>query len=443
MALVFRADYPVATVVIIDTIKWFLALTFVWLMCARFYDCYDLARAASSFHSVRSAGLAALLTALLYVFIPFFTPALQSRSLIFLFGISGMAGVMAWRFIYAQVFVQPWFEQQAIVIGAGKAGQHLIHLLKSFTQDANPFRGTGYQIVGIVDNYDVKAAREIAGIPKLSGIENLVSIVNALEVDEIIVAPDEQYNLTRSSLDAILLCREKGLRITSLIAFYERLLMRVPVDYVGNNLQSVIPMQETAMERLHRVVKRFVDIVCALLGLVVIGLLIPWIAPLNALTSPGPLFYHQKRVGQGGKIFNIIKFRTMIPNAEQNTGAVWAKADDDRITWVGRLLRRTRLDELPQFINILRGEMSLVGPRPERPEFVEGLARQLPFYRARHAVRPGITGWAQVKYHYGNTLEDSKVKLEYDLYYVKHLSFLQDLRIMLQTIPLMIQLAGL
>jgi exopolysaccharide biosynthesis polyprenyl glycosylphosphotransferase len=443
IALVLRADYPVVANVILETLKWFVSLTLVWLICAHFYDCYDLARAASTFYSVRSAGLAALLTALTYVFVPFFTPALQSRSLIFLFGISAMAGVMTWRFVYAQVFVQPWFEQRALVIGSGDVAQQLVEILKPFTQDANPFRGTGYQIVGFIDDALPTQRQNVAGIPHLSGIENLVSMVKVLEVDEVIVAVDQDGQLTQQALDVLLLCREKGLRVVTLIAFYERLLMRVPVDHVGQDLPSVIPMQETAVERIHRIVKRLVDVSCAIPGILAVGLWIPIIAVVNFCTSRGPLFYRQARVGQGGRIFKIIKFRTMIPDAEQTTGAVWARNDDDRITWIGHFLRRTRLDELPQFVNILLGEMSLVGPRPERPEFVEQLAQELPFYRARHAVRPGITGWAQVKYHYGNTLEDAKIKLEYDLYYVKHLSFLLDLRIMLQTFPLMIQLAGM
>ncbi len=443
IALVLRADYPVVTNVILETIKWFVSLTLVWLICAHFYDCYDLARAASTFYSVRSAGLAALLAALVYVLVPFFTPALQSRSLIFLFGISAMAGVMTWRLVYAQVFVQPWFEQRALVIGSGDVAQRLVEILKPFTQDANPFRGTGYQIVGFIDDALSPLQQDVAGIPHLSSIENLLSMIKVLEVDEVIVAVDQDKQLPQQTLDALLLCRERGLRIVTLIAFYERLLMRVPVDHVGQELHSVIPMEETAVERIHRIIKRLVDVLCALPGILAVGLGIPIVAVANFFTSRGPLFYRQERVGQGGRVFKILKFRTMIPDAERATGAVWARDDDDRVTWIGRFLRRTRLDELPQFVNILCGKMSLVGPRPERPEFVEQLAQDLPFYRARHAVRPGLTGWAQVKYHYGNTLEDAKIKLEYDLYYVKHLSLLLDLRIMLQTFPLMVQLAGM
>jgi exopolysaccharide biosynthesis polyprenyl glycosylphosphotransferase len=201
-------------------------------------------------------------------------------------------------------------------------------------------------------------------------------------------------------------------------------------------------MQESAGHRLYLVGKRTVDFSASLAGLALLALVIPFVAIANRMSSPGPLFYRQWRVGAGGRLFQCIKFRSMVPDAEKHTGAVWAKSDDDRITPAGRVMRKTRIDELPQFINVLRGEMSLIGPRPERPEFVESLAKTIPFYRARHAVRPGITGWAQVQYRYGNTVDDARIKLEYDLYYVKNASILLDLRIVLRTISVMLQLKG-
>ena len=161
------------------------------------------------------------------------------------------------------------------------------------------------------------------------------------------------------------------------------------------------------------------------------------IALVNAWTSPGPIFYKQRRVGQGGRIYEMYKFRSMRPDAERETGAVWACNGDDRITPAGRFIRKTRIDELPQFLNVLHGEMRLIGRRPERPEFVSELVRK-PYYRARHAVKPGITGWAQIHYGYGNTPQDAQIKLEYDLYYVKHASLFLDLEIVVQTIPVML-----
>jgi lipopolysaccharide/colanic/teichoic acid biosynthesis glycosyltransferase len=184
------------------------------------------------------------------------------------------------------------------------------------------------------------------------------------------------------------------------------------------------------------------DIVAGALGLAAMGVCVPFVAAFNALACPGPLFYRQTRVGWGGREFEMLKFRSMIPDAEAAEGAVWACAGDARVTPIGRFMRKTRLDELPQMWNVLKGEMSVIGPRPERPEFVEELAQALPFYRARHAVRPGITGWAQVRFNYGNSVEDAKVKLEYDIYYVKHVGPFLDLRIALQTVWVMLGLRG-
>jgi lipopolysaccharide/colanic/teichoic acid biosynthesis glycosyltransferase len=214
------------------------------------------------------------------------------------------------------------------------------------------------------------------------------------------------------------------------------------VDHVGRDLYAVLPTGDKAYDRFYQLIKRLTDGVFSLLGLGALIVVTPCVALGNALTAPGPLFYKQPRVGKGGRVFMVHKFRSMIPDAEAKTGAVWALPNDNRITPVGRILRKTRLDELPQVLNVLRGEMSLIGPRPERPEFVDALAAQLPFYRARHAVKPGITGWAQVQYRYGNSSNDAKVKLEYDLYYVKHVSALLDLRIILQTIQVMLLFKG-
>jgi lipopolysaccharide/colanic/teichoic acid biosynthesis glycosyltransferase len=188
--------------------------------------------------------------------------------------------------------------------------------------------------------------------------------------------------------------------------------------------------------------KRLADLCLGAAGMGVLGALLPLVALANRLTSPGPIFYRQVRAGKGGRLYTVIKLRTMRPGAESETGAVWAAEDDARVTRLGRWLRKTRLDELPQCINVLRGEMSVIGPRPERPEFVDDLAAQIPFYRVRHAVKPGITGWAQMQYRYGNTVGDAQVKLEYDLYYVKHAGPYLDLCVLLRTLPVMLRMEG-
>jgi exopolysaccharide biosynthesis polyprenyl glycosylphosphotransferase len=248
--------------------------------------------------------------------------------------------------------------------------------------------------------------------------------------------------LSAGVFTGLVAAREQGVRIASMPQMYEDLMQKVAVEHVGNNLGVMFPVEQPRHLLLHDVFVRILDIAAGVVGLALTGLLMPFIALANACGgSPGPIFYRQLRVGKSGRNFSIVKFRSMTVNAEAN-GAQWSAQGDPRITPVGRFLRRTRLDELPQFWNILIGEMSLIGPRPERPEFVAKLAESIPFYRARHAVKPGLTGWAQVKYRYGSSEEDSLIKLQYDLYYIKHRSPVLDLRIISKTIRVVLTAAG-
>jgi exopolysaccharide biosynthesis polyprenyl glycosylphosphotransferase len=214
------------------------------------------------------------------------------------------------------------------------------------------------------------------------------------------------------------------------------------VSHLGDDYYVALTANIKATARTYRVVKRVMDMALALLMLLVTSPVLPLIALAIRLDSSGPIFFKQVRVGRGGKIFKIMKFRSMRQDAEANTGAVWAIDGDSRITRVGRFLRKSRLDEIPQLWNVLVGDMSFVGPRPERPEFDEELEREIPFYRARRAVRPGLTGWAQVSYGYGNTLRDALRKVEYDLYYIKNESLYLDLLIMLRTVSVVLKLGG-
>jgi lipopolysaccharide/colanic/teichoic acid biosynthesis glycosyltransferase len=223
---------------------------------------------------------------------------------------------------------------------------------------------------------------------------------------------------------------------------YERLTGRVAVEHASRNVEVAAGSSSGALQRVYGLFKRMNDLPAALVGLVVLGLSLPLIWLGNRLWSPGPLFFRQKRVGQGGRPFTLIKYRSMVPNAERLSGAVWATEGDNRITTFGHYLRKMHLDELPQVINVLRGEMSLVGPRPERPEFVGQLSELIPFYRARHCLKPGITGWAQIHQDYGDSIEGAREKLEYDLYYVKNASPTLDITIILRTVAKMLGMKG-
>jgi exopolysaccharide biosynthesis polyprenyl glycosylphosphotransferase len=348
-----------------------------------------------------------------------------------------------WRFLYAQLFVQPAFHRRALVVGAGRSGRALVDALRTdyARRDANPFRGTGYDIVGFVDDRRQQQARSVAGVQVLGGGADLLRLIHLHEVDEVVVAITHSGTISPDLYEAILDCRELGVPITGMVTIYERLTGRVPVEHAGQDIELATGSPENPFSRLHQAAKRLLDLVGAGVGLLALLLFIPPLALANRLLSPGPLFFRQQRVGQGGRPFAVIKFRSMCPDAEKN-GAVWAAAGDRRVTPLGRWLRHTHLDELPQVLNVLRGEMSLVGPRPERPEFVGELSRCIPFYRARHCLRPGITGWAQIHQDYGDSPEDALEKLEYDLYYAKYANPLLDLNIMLRTVSKVLGLRG-
>jgi exopolysaccharide biosynthesis polyprenyl glycosylphosphotransferase len=443
VALALATGDEVSVENILANSKWFITLAITWLGCATFFDCYNLARAASTMASVRNAILATIATAAVYLLIPYLTPPLTSRSAIFYFVGLALALVVGWRTTYVRVFAQPMFQQRALIVGAGAAGSALINAMKTApNRSSNPFRGTGYEIIGFIDD-DLRLRGEtIAGVTVLGNNEAMVEMVRVLRINELILAITNSQTISDEMMNALLQCREMGLRVVTMTTVYERLTGRVPIDYVGRDLYMVLPMDDNAIERAYKIIKRLIDVTSALVGLVITGIAIIPIAIANHVTSPGPLFYKQRRVGQGGKIFEVYKFRSMRPDAERGTGAVWARQGDDRITPAGRIMRKSRIDELPQFYNVLKGDMSLIGPRPERPEFVNALSLMIPYYRARHAVKPGLSGWAQVKFGYGSTHEDSRIKLEHDLYYVKHASPMLDIVIALQTPLIMLLRKG-
>ncbi len=424
-------------------VKWFVTLSAMWFGFGTVLDIYNLARSASATSSLANVGLTSLLTALVYLFTPWLTPPMHNRSYAYGFLVLSVLMVVGWRIFYAKALNQPSFRQWALILGTGTAARTLARALAegSHADKSNPFRGTGYQVLGMLCDTSDAACNDDHEFPVLGDGHQLASLAQQYGVDEIIVALDS-HHVDPQVYDALLDCRESGIRVSSFAEVYERLTARLPVGYDERDLEVLLGPKDTGSARLYIAVKRLLDILAALVGLAILALVLPFVALGNFIWSRGPLFYRQQRVGQGGKPFALIKFRTMIPDAEQKTGIVWSSEKDPRITPLGRFLRKTRLDELPQLINVLRGEMSLIGPRPERPHFVGQLSRELPLYRARHAVKPGITGWAQVQYGYANSIEDSRIKLEYDLYYVKHAGFYLDLLIALQTLRVMLQFKG-
>jgi sugar transferase (PEP-CTERM system associated) len=288
----------------------------------------------------------------------------------------------------------------------------------------------GVEIVGFIEPDSVRDDGAPGLPPVIGTVEDIPAIVRARSIDRVVVSLTDARG--KLPMDKLLEMKLDGVQFEHLPSVYEEYTGKIAIE----NLRPSWLIFSSGFQTTHSTVvgKRLLDIAAASIGLFLSIPIQIAVALAVKLTSPGPILYSQQRVGRDGRIFTMWKFRSMRQDAEAKTGAVWARQDDDRVTSVGRLLRRARLDEIPQLWNVLIGEMSLVGPRPERPEFVAGLTRDIPFYGQRHVVKPGLTGWAQVRYTYTATVEDAMKKLQYDLFYVKHMSVWLDIYIMLRTV---------
>jgi exopolysaccharide biosynthesis polyprenyl glycosylphosphotransferase len=424
---------------------WFTVFTLIWLAVGEIFRIYELQRAADAVQSTWAVGKSAIIVSGLYLLVPLLSPTLPERRLEMIgLPLLCLSGIVLWRWAYATLVSQLHFHQRVLLVGAGWAGRVLAEALSAEGVSAEkPGRAAvGYRILGFVDDDPTKHGQLIAGAPVLGNHERLPELVRRLKPDQIVVAITHSHTIAPSLFNTLLACREQGYDVVTMPQLYEQVAQRIPVEHVGENLTIVFHFTQSATTRLYQIFRRLADVVAGALGCLLLALLIPPVWLANRLYSPGPLFYFQKRVGKGGKPFQIAKFRSMIVDAEKYSGVVWAEQNDPRITPVGRLLRKTRLDEIPQVWNILKGEMSLIGPRPERPYFVDELNKTIPFYLTRHAVRPGLTGWAQVMYRYGASVDDALMKLQYDLYYIKHQGPLLDLQILLKTIGVVVGFEG-
>jgi len=267
----------------------------------------------------------------------------------------------------------------------------------------------------------------------IGNFNQISSICQDGQVDRIVVALDERRG--KFPGDQLLCCRLKGIRVDDGIAFTEQLAGKLSVENLYPS--SLIFSNGFKGSAIFKKIKRYTDIAASILNLAILFPVSLLIAAAIKLDSKGPVFYEQERVGEDGKVFNLFKFRSMRVDAEAN-GPVWALVDDDRVTRIGRIIRKLRLDEVPQMINVIKGDMSFVGPRPERPFFVDKLKNEISFYSHRHSIKPGITGWAQLYYPYGASKEDALEKLKYDLYYIKNMSPLMDITIVLETIKIVL-----
>jgi sugar transferase (PEP-CTERM system associated) len=325
--------------------------------------------------------------------------------------------MFAWRAAYGWLIRQPLLRERVYVLGAGERAKWLVEAMRTQPE-------LGMEIVGwagAIGNGSM--TREALG-------STLVDQARKHEVDRVIVALGDRRGTmpVRELLDL----RLRGIQVEDATAIVEKISGKIELDALYPSW--LIFSKGFRLNATFMAARRVVSMVLALTSLLLVLPLIPIIALLTKLTSPGPVFYRQKRLGRNGRVFTCYKFRTMRADAEADRGPTWAGDDDPRITSVGRWLRRMRLDEIPQLWNVLRGDMGFVGPRPERPEFVEWLTREIPYYHLRHIIRPGLTGWAQVRYQYGASVEEAKEKLKYDLYYIKHISLSLDLLILAESV---------
>ena len=324
--------------------------------------------------------------------------------------------------------------RRLLILGAGRRAWDLVHIL------SNEGRTLGYEITFLHDpalgTIDPRLTDQSAGAVQTMGPGGIRDAALRIMPDEIVVAPDERRGM---DLHGLLDCKINGFPVSEYLGFIEREVRRVDIKRV--ELGWLLYSDGFHMSVLDRILKRALDLVASLVGLVVLGPVLAAAMVAIKLEDGGPVLYRQTRITLHGREFQILKLRTMRVDAEQG-GAVWAAAKDSRITRLGNILRRSRLDELPQLVNVLRGEMSFVGPRPERPEFVAMLASHLPLYHERHAAKAGLTGWAQINYPYGASIDDARSKLSYDLYYVKNFSVLFDVMIILQTFRVVLWPSG-
>ena len=370
---------------------------------------------------IMSIILSFFLLSSLYYLAPAFK--IEQKFLLLLIAIFGLLQA-CWHTVYLSVTSSSRLARRVLILGTGPLAKKIGGII--------PLTNCGHTLVGYVNMSDKPAQANKDAV--IGNNAELDEIVEREKVNKLVVSLTERRGAF--PIQTLLNFKFAGIDVVDAPTFYESITSKLLIEnitpswFIFNDRFKITPTK--------RFYKRMLDILCATIGVVASAPLIPVVMLLIKSDSRGPVFFKQVRVGERGKNFVIYKFRTMKTDAENKTGAVWAKVNDPRVTRLGGFLRKTRLDEIPQLYNILKGEMSLIGPRPERPEFIEGLTKIIPFYSERHFVKPGLTGWAQIRYPYGSSVEDAIEKLRYDLYYIKNLSAWLDIIILLETIKVIL-----
>jgi sugar transferase (PEP-CTERM system associated) len=410
-----------------------ILVAFVIEVCFYYCDLYEVRRVGRRFlYVLRFAQaflIAAVLLTLTYYALPFLT---VGRGLMALHLTIAFVAIQAWRALYLWANGKEALGEVVLVVGTGSSAQQIAREMLA----RDPM---GFRIVGFLGEHQAEVGRRLVNPSVIGTISEVSETIARHRVSLIIVALEDRRR--KMPVGALLQARMRGVRVEEGPEFYERLTGKIPVANLRPSWLVFSP--GFRKPRVLKSLKASAEFMAAVVMLALAAPALVVIALLIRLESAGPVLYRQDRVGELGRTFRLFKFRTMMVDAEAASGPVWAAEENDpRITRLGRWLRKLRLDELPQLFNVVRGEMSFVGPRPERPHFVGRLGKIIPYYDERHTVKPGITGWAQVKFRYGSTIEDAEEKLQYDLYYIKHMSPAFDLAIIFDTLKVMVLSRG-
>jgi len=411
----------------VETGASFFAFMF-YLAVLYIFDLYNVRRIHLSMNMVMRTAIAVGVSGVTLALLFYSLPQWQFGRGVFLIQMaSSWVLFVIWRYAFSLFFLEGADQEPVLIIGAGKSGRDLFQLLN--------VGYSPYKVIGFLDD-DAKKKDHDTKLPKILGpVSQLQTIAELKDVHLVVLAITR--NRSPVLIRNILAARLNGIEVLDAPSLYEGLTGSIPVNHIHDGWLLFADGFNLISKKYIRQIKRLSDFWASILLLILAAPLMLLIAVTIKLESRGPVIFKQDRVGFNGIIFKIFKFRSMVLEAEKE-GAVWALEKDPRVTHVGHVIRRLRLDELPQLLNVIRGEMSLIGPRPERPEFVNLLEKKIPYYSVRHHVRPGITGWAQVSYRYGASMEDALRKLEYDLFYIKNMSLFLDMSIVLKTIGVVI-----
>lgn len=411
---------------------WFYLLPVMWIVLM--LDLYNVRKASNRRDTIQGILVSTLVASILYLFVFFVAePNTLPRRGVAVFIGSVAVLTMIWRFVYIGIFTAPTFLRRVLIIGAGRSGCTMAKVIRSIWP-------APFFLVGFIDDDEQKRNKTVEGLPVLGNNNNLLKVIKQEHVTDLIFSISGE--MQPETFAAILQAKENGIEVITMPILYEELIGRVPIFLLEDDWILRTFVDHARSTSGYDTLKRFLDIFMAGVGILLLIILTPFLALLILLDGGHPILYRQERVGISGKPFTLLKFRTMRQDAEEDGKPRLAVENDERVTKVGRFLRKSHLDELPQFINVLKGDISMVGPRAERPEFVHQLEQEIPFYRARLFVKPGITGWAQINYRYASNVEESAIKLEYDLYYIKHRSIWLDITIILRTIGQVVGLRG-